>query len=56
MLMIRIWNLNLDMNGLAIEPDFSDPVYLRKVFVEYESWKKNNTYNNKSLSGFFLVP
>ena len=37
MLMIRIWNLNLDMNGLAIEPDFSDPVYLRKVFVEYES-------------------
>ena len=57
MVMIRLnLNLNLDsINGL-IEPDFSDPVYLRKVFVEYESWKKNNTYNNKSLSGFFLVP
>lgn len=57
MLMIRILNLNLNLdsiNGL-IEPDFSDPVYLRKVFVEYEAWKKNNTYN-KSLSGFFLVP
>ncbi len=35
MLMIRILYLNLDsINGL-IEPDFNDPVYLRKV-VEYD--------------------
>ena len=57
MLMIRILNLNLDSNGL-IEPDFNDPVYIKKGsrVLEYDwSWKKNNTYN-KSLSGFFLVP
>lgn len=52
MLMIRILNLNLDsINGL-IEPDFSDPVYLRKVFVEYESWKKI-IHTIKAFQAFF---